>query len=113
MNLTASNAKEKGAAAAGALRSPRLAVLSANVALLRTLRRAYAAAEVLRETAKALDPEHVSGCWWVAERSVAELETLLGMVEDDEQISWLPEVVTVPSRRKRRTRNDDATRAVA
>ena len=111
MNDTENNAKQKGGV--GALRSPRLAVHAANVALLRALRRAHAAAEVLRDTATALDPQHLSGCWYVGERARGELETLLDIAEDDEQISWLPEVATVPSRRQRRSRRDDAQRVAA
>ena len=113
MNSTAKLQKHKDRVVVGALRSPRLAVHAANVALLRTLRRAYAAAAVLRDTASALDPDHLSGCWYVGERARGELETLLDLAEDDEQISWLPEVATVPSRRKRPTRRDDAQRVAA
>ncbi|WP_434480981.1 hypothetical protein [Gemmatimonas sp.] len=98
-----------------ALRSPRIALLAAQTALLRAIGRAYEAACILEETAKQLDPTYASGAWYVGSRCIGELDEVFEVVREDMALDHLPNVVTVPSRRSRKATRptERASRATA
>lgn len=117
MKTTTNRQRPKGTRpdAPTALRSPRIALVAAQTALLRAIGRAHEAACILEETAKQLDPTYKSGAWHIASRSMWQLDYLFELVRKDLSLDHLPNVVPVPSRRSRKATRptERASRATA